>query len=172
MFLPTHNTRYSMQIPISEKFIWKKRNTFLYSILMMMYWRLTLFLIVLGWIAMETVAFRFIGTPHRCADGTRSITMRDASTASIFFKIGDKVQVIRDVLHRPNSLPEFSSMGFQGVVCDVWEKCEVDPHCCCAELAFDAPVQVRFIGNNYDPLVDSWNAHFSLDEIELVEKKG
>lgn len=119
---------------------------------------------------METVAFQFVGT-HRGNNGIRSISMRDGSTASIFFSVGDKVEVIKNVLHRPNSLPEFSSMGFQGIVCDVWEKCEVDPHCCCAELAFDAPVQVRFIGNNYDPLVDDWKAHFSLDEIELVEKK-
>lgn len=119
---------------------------------------------------MDTVAFQHVGT-SRFNNGIRSISMRDASTASIFFSVGDKVQVVKEVLHRPNSLPAFSSMGLQGIVCDVWEKCEVDPHCCCAELAFDAPVQVRFNGNEYDPLLDNWKAHFSLDEIQLVEKK-
>ena len=43
-------------------------------------------------------------------------------------------------------LPEFddsfSSLGFEGVVVDIWDKCEVDPHCCCAELAYDAPIRV------------------------------
>jgi hypothetical protein len=53
-------------------------------------------------------------------------------------------------------------------VIGVWEKCVVDPHCCCAELAFDAPIEVRFEGNEYDEQQDSWTAFFAVDEIECV----
>ena len=96
--------------------------------------------------------------------------MRDGSTASVFFAIGDRVKIVKDVWHRPKSLPPFTSIEMIGTVCDIWEKCEVDPHCCCAELAFDAPVQVRFAGSQYDADTDNWTAHFALDEICLIEK--
>lgn len=45
------------------------------------------------------------------------------------FRVGDRVQVL----------------GSQrvGRVSSVWEKCDVDPHCCCAELAWDAPIGVQ-----------------------------
>lgn len=99
-----------------------------------------------------------------------SILMRDGSTASVFFAIGDKVRIIKDVWHHPKSLPSFTSIKMIGTVCDIWEKCEVDPHCCCAELAFDAPVQVRFAGSQYDADTDNWTAHFALDEILLIDK--
>jgi hypothetical protein len=99
-----------------------------------------------------------------------SILMRDGSTASVFFAIGDKVRIIKDVWHHPKSLPPFTSIKMIGTVCDIWEKCEVDPHCCCAELAFDAPVQVRFAGSQYDADTDNWTAHFALDEILLIDK--
>ena len=58
---------------------------------------------------------------------------------------------------------------YQGYVVGVWDKCEVDPHCCCAELAFDAPVEVRFEGRQYDTVSDYWTGHFSLDEIEKID---
>jgi hypothetical protein len=96
--------------------------------------------------------------------------MRDASTASVFFSVGDKVRIIKDVWHRPQSLPSFNSIDLEGTVCEVWEKCEVDPHCCCAELAFDAPIQVRFLGNQYSSDIDNWTAHFAMDEIQVVKK--
>ena len=96
--------------------------------------------------------------------------MRDASTASVFFSVGDKVRIIKDVWHRPQSLPSFNSIDLEGTVCEVWEKCEVDPHCCCAELAFDAPIQVRFLGNQYISDIDNWTAHFAMDEIQVVKK--
>lgn len=96
--------------------------------------------------------------------------MRDASTASTFFSVGDKVKIVKDVWHRPQSLPSFNSFDLEGTVCEVWEKCEVDPHCCCAELAFDAPIQVRFFGNQYNSDMDNWTAHFAMDEIQVVKK--
>jgi len=45
----------------------------------------------------------------------------------------------------------------------------VDPHCCCAELAFDAPVEVRFEGRQHDPVSYYWTGHFSLDEVEKID---
>lgn len=118
---------------------------------------------------MSTVAFQQVQmvAPY---SKKRSISMRDGSTASIFFAIGDRVRIVKDVWHRPKSLPPFTSIEMIGTVCDIWEKCEVDPHCCCAELAFDAPVQVRFAGSHYDLDTDNWTAHFALDEIRLIEK--
>lgn len=72
--------------------------------------------------------------------------MIDSSTASVFIRSGDRVRVAVDVWHRPSGsdVNRFSSRGFVGTVTDVWEKCEEDPHCCCAELAFDAPYEVSF----------------------------
>ena len=96
------------------------------------------------------------------------ITMNDSSTASVYFQIGNKVRIVKDVIHTPTNMTSFSSYGMQGVVCNVWDKCEVDPFCCCAELAYDAPIEVRFAGSRYDPNKDSWNAHFALDELETL----
>jgi hypothetical protein len=98
----------------------------------------------------------------------RALFMRDGSTASVYFSVGDNVMVKTDVWHQPKRLPRFSSKGLVGVVVDVWDKCEVDPHCCCAELAFDAPIEVKFIGKQYDEDSESWTAHFAVDEIERI----
>ena len=70
--------------------------------------------------------------------------------------------------HNPPLLPPrpFSSLGKVGTVTGVWEKCEVDPHCCCAELAFEAPIEVRFDDHDYDPSKSSWTAFYAVDEIE------
>jgi hypothetical protein len=67
------------------------------------------------------------------------------------------------------------------VVNDVWEKCEVDPHCCCAELAFDAPITVSFnvtmiSCNEYGAVGNStvvWSTQYAVDEIEkLARERG
>ena len=95
-----------------------------------------------------------------------SIIMKDSSTASVYFSIGNKVRIVKDVFHTPHNMTSFSSLGMEGVICSVWDKCEVDPFCCCAELAYDAPIEVKFAGSRYDPSKESWNAHFALDELE------
>ena len=87
------------------------------------------------------------------------ISMKDSSCES-YFVPGDHVRVVTTdpyaTLHTLSTLkvqkdiklPEFqnkfNSSQFEGVVTEVWEKCEVDPHCCCAELAFDATITVTF----------------------------
>lgn len=72
--------------------------------------------------------------------------MRDGSTANTYFQIGQQIRVIKQVFHDPPSKQRFSSLDKIGIVIGVWEKCEVDPTCCCAELAFDAPIEVLFQG--------------------------
>ena len=98
----------------------------------------------------------------------RGLLMRDGSSASNYFSVGARVRVVKPVAHSPPALPgrSFSSRGKQGTVVGVWEKCEVDPHCCCAELAFEAPIEVRFDDRDYDPAKDSWTAFYAVDEIE------
>ena len=104
-----------------------------------------------------------------------SLFMRDGSTARGFFNVGDKVEVTAEVVHRPPQGLSFSSKGMIGIVKDVWDKCEVDPHCCCAELAFDAPYEVSFNSFHYygrDSGISSWTAHFSDEEIALIRISG
>ena len=126
----------------------------------------------------------------RCRERSASVLMRDGSTAENYFRLGDNVRVIAGPRHQLSSLslsfpssssiklPEFdktfSSVGFVGVVHEVWEKCDVDPHCCCAELAFDAPIRVMFnvslvSCNEYGAIGAAtvhWSAQFAVDELE------
>mmetsp|Transcript_20858 Transcript_20858/g.62230 ORF Transcript_20858/g.62230 Transcript_20858/m.62230 type:complete len:185 (-) Transcript_20858:11-565(-) len=57
------------------------------------------------------------------------VRMRDSSAVT-WFKEGDRVRVTESVLSRGEDL-----LGRVGTVTQAWEKCEVDPTCCCAELA-------------------------------------
>ena len=52
---------------------------------------------------------------------------------------GDRVRVTADVQVKGGR----NANGWEGTVSDVWEICETDPACCCAELATDAPLTVR-----------------------------
>ena len=62
----------------------------------------------------------------------RTVFMRDSSSVT-WFKAGDRVRVSESVMSRGQDL-----RGRTGTVADAWEKCEEDPHCCCAELAEEA----------------------------------
>ena len=99
--------------------------------------------------------------------------MRDGSTAENYFSLGDKVIVVKDTWHYKSigNGEKFSSKGISGVVTDVWEKCEVDPHCCCAELAFDAPIEVTFNRNQLpNEIIEAqWSARFAVDEIRKLK---
>jgi len=57
--------------------------------------------------------------------------MRDASSA-YWFKVGDKVTVTSSVMKAGVDL-----RGRDGIVTEAWEKCDVDPTCCCAEFVDD-----------------------------------
>lgn len=88
-----------------------------------------------------------------------SVTMRDTS-AVYWFKAGDRVRVTESVLRGKEDL-----LGRTGVVTDTWEKCEVDPHCCCAELAEEnSAVHVSFASASGD-----FEYYFSEDELAKVK---
>ena len=53
------------------------------------------------------------------------ITIRDHS-ASYWFSPGDRIEVVEDVTKAGCNLK-----GMVGVVIEAWQKCEVDPTCCC-----------------------------------------
>lgn len=100
--------------------------------------------------------------------------MKDGSTASTYVSVGSRVRVCKDVWHSPLHASRFNANGLVGTVTSVWDKCEVDPHCCCAELAHEAPIEVSFIVD--DPSNGSmgmtcstpWKAQFALDELFCV----
>lgn len=70
-----------------------------------------------------------------------SLSMRDSSIA-YWFQKGDKVLVKSSVLKGGVDL-----IGRVGVVIEAWEKCDVDPTCCCAEFVDDNfAVTVNFKG--------------------------
>ena len=113
------------------------------------------------------------GTTNRPNRLVRRLMMRDGSTAAVYFQLGDTVRVVTDVLHRPNHRPAFSSKNLVGTVAGLWEKCEVDPHCCCAEQAFDAPVEVLFENELYYGAENRrWTGHFATDELEKVREEN
>lgn len=67
--------------------------------------------------------------------------MRDLSSANVF-QIGAKVKVVSSVIKAGVDLK-----GRIGIVQESWEKCEVDPTCCCAEFVDEHfAVMVKFDG--------------------------
>ncbi|KAL7530187.1 hypothetical protein ACHAXR_003351 [Thalassiosira sp. AJA248-18] len=94
--------------------------------------------------------------------------MGDHSCATIFQK-GDTVTVMEDVMKAGKNLK-----GLSGTVIETWEKCDVDPTCCCAEWVDEGlAVHVRFTVDD-----EEGNGLFANDtfihyfaESELVKKK-
>jgi hypothetical protein len=67
--------------------------------------------------------------------------MRDTS-ASYWFRVGDAVRVCESVVKSGVDL-----RGRVGIVQETWEKCDVDPTCCCAEqVDCNMAVRVEFPG--------------------------
>lgn len=102
-----------------------------------------------------------------------SLHMKDASS-SYWFSAGDYVEVISHVTKSGIDLK-----GRRGQVVETWEKCEVDPTCCCAEFVDDNfAVLVKFQGSidlnlddeNGEEMLDSFTHHFHEDELRKVEK--
>lgn len=68
-----------------------------------------------------------------------TVTMMDRSSANIF-EVGEIVRVVDDVEKSGVNLK-----GREGYVKETWEKCDVDPTCCCAEFVDDGfAVHVEF----------------------------
>jgi hypothetical protein len=102
-----------------------------------------------------------------------SMHMKDASS-SYWFSAGDYVEVISHVTKSGIDLK-----GRRGRVVETWEKCDVDPTCCCAEFVDDNfAVLVKFQGSidlnpedeNGEDMLDSFTHHFHEDELRKVEK--
>ena len=71
---------------------------------------------------------------------------------------GDRVEVTTDVQVKGQS-----ALGRTGNVTNVWEICETDPACCCAELATDHTHTVQL-----DSTGDSITYYFTEEELELL----
>jgi hypothetical protein len=97
-----------------------------------------------------------------------SLSMVDRSSATRFC-VGDAVTVVEEVAKAGKSL-----RGLSGVVVETWEKCDVDPTCCCAEWVDESlSIRVRFAASQ-----DAGNGLFTNDsffhyfaESELLKKK-
>lgn len=104
------------------------------------------------------------GALHHPGGGRRqqkraALTMRDSSSVTWLAK-GDRVRVVV-----PMVVKGFELLGKEGTCIDVWEKCEEDPHCCCAELAEEsAAVTVKF-----SPELNNMTYYFAEDELERVK---
>eukprot|EP00545_Synedropsis_sp_CCMP1620_P014768 CAMPEP_0119008246 /NCGR_PEP_ID=MMETSP1176-20130426/3562_1 /TAXON_ID=265551 /ORGANISM="Synedropsis recta cf, Strain CCMP1620" /LENGTH=126 /DNA_ID=CAMNT_0006960543 /DNA_START=228 /DNA_END=608 /DNA_ORIENTATION=- len=91
--------------------------------------------------------------------------MRDHS-AAYWFSIGDHVEVMEDVTKAGVNLK-----GRKGIVMEAWEKCEVDPTCCCAEqVEVDLAIRVDFQGTEEDEKEDG-TFQFRFNEEELKKVK-
>lgn len=104
---------------------------------------------------------------RRRPGGGASVSMRDAS-ASYWFRVGDRVRVVDDVPKAGANLRHRI-----GTVVETWEKCDVDPTCCCAEQV-DAgmAVRVEFRGTEADGDVAGAGFFHYFAESELVQANG
>uniref|UniRef100_A0A7S3V4X3 Uncharacterized protein n=1 Tax=Chaetoceros debilis TaxID=122233 RepID=A0A7S3V4X3_9STRA len=92
---------------------------------------------------------------------SNGVYMKDASSA-YWFNAGDRVSVTSSVLKAGVEL-----QGREGEVIQTWEKCDVDPTCCCAEFVDDNyAVTVRFDGEINQESTDPNNLLQGLDTNE------
>lgn len=92
--------------------------------------------------------------------------MRDTS-ASYWFQAGDAVRVSSDQVCKAGT----NLHGRIGVVRETWEKCDVDPTCCCAEqVDRHMAVRVEFDGSEDDAASPgcSFTHYFAEDELVKV----
>jgi ribosomal protein L21E len=91
------------------------------------------------------------------------LVMRDTS-ASYWFQRGDMVQVVADNVVKAG----INLQNRIGRVVETWEKCDVDPTCCCAEqVDINMAVRVEFQGTESDPNTTgvSFLHYFAEDEL-------
>lgn len=102
----------------------------------------------------------------RIQSSSRLLVMRDAS-ASYWFEKGDAIKVVDDVIKAGENL-----RGRQGFVIQTWEKCDVDPTCCCAEqVDLGMAVRAEFQGSERsDQDEGSFYHYFAEDELLKQEK--
>jgi hypothetical protein len=116
---------------------------------------------------------RFVGAPvvfqqRKSSASTAKWTMRDRS-ASYWFQAGDRVRVVDDVYKAGTNLRQRV-----GVVVETWEKCDVDPTCCCAEqVDTGMAVRVEFERDesNKELLESSFMHYFAEEELLKVKEE-
>ena len=97
-----------------------------------------------------------------------SMVMRDAS-ASYWFQVGDSVRVVADDVEKAG----FNLQNRVGRVVETWEKCDVDPTCCCAEqVDINMAVRVEFQGTEADETKAGTSFMHYFAEEELVKTEG
>ena len=110
---------------------------------------------------------RNVSLNRKCRSGSL-LTMRDAS-ASYWFKVGDSVKVVDDV-----SKSGVNLRNRVGRVIETWEKCDVDPTCCCAEqVDIGMAVRVEFSGTelNAEAEGSSFKHYFAEAELETIQQQ-
>ena len=60
----------------------------------------------------------------------RSMVLQMDVSSATWFRVGDRIKVISSVMKSGYG----DLKGREGVVIETWEKCDVDPTCCCAEF--------------------------------------
>lgn len=102
------------------------------------------------------------------------LIMRDKSS-SYWFHVGDTVRVVSDNVYKAG----VNLQGRVGIVKETWEKCDVDPTCCCAEQVDEnMAVRVEFDGmKDDDPLVagttNTFTHYFAEEElVKVAEQEG
>ena len=92
--------------------------------------------------------------------------MRDASQVTDFV-VGDRVRCVEPVMRRGASCA-----GLEGTVTETWEKCEVDPTCCCAELTEDGALAVTVrLANGSSADEPEFTMYFAESELRRVAKR-
>ena len=103
-----------------------------------------------------------------------TLSMVDKSCVTTF-SLGDRVRVVNDVYKAGINL-----RGYVGTVVETWEKCDVDPTCCCAEFVDDGyAVRVEFqstlpvqgnisFTSTFIQGISDWRHYFSEEEIHRV----
>jgi len=94
--------------------------------------------------------------------------MKDNSSAT-WFNVGDRVRVIEDVMKNKTT----NLKGRIGTVVETWEKCDVDPTCCCAEqVDLGMAVHVRFaVKNDLFEGDDYFVYYFAEEELDNVKEE-
>eukprot|EP00527_Entomoneis_sp_CCMP2396_P006652 CAMPEP_0198145412 /NCGR_PEP_ID=MMETSP1443-20131203/23300_1 /TAXON_ID=186043 /ORGANISM="Entomoneis sp., Strain CCMP2396" /LENGTH=126 /DNA_ID=CAMNT_0043809055 /DNA_START=167 /DNA_END=547 /DNA_ORIENTATION=+ len=93
--------------------------------------------------------------------------MKDHSAASSAFEVGRSVRVVDAVIKAGINLK-----GRQGKILETWEKCNVDPTCCCAEqVNEDMAIRVEFPGTEEDENANDgtgFDFYFAEEELECL----
>ena len=104
---------------------------------------------------------------QKSSSSSRWLFMRDRS-ASYWFDVGDTVKVVADVWTGSKANNNQQNLkGRIGSVVQTWEKCDVDPTCCCAEQV-DTNMAVRVAFDKDSDNEEKFVYYFAEDELKKV----